>query len=338
MQPETPSHDRIMQIGFGFWPAKTLLTAISLGVFTELAKEACEAEMLCSRLGLHPRSARDFFDALVALKFLERDGQTYRNGPEADLYLDRAKPTYIGGILEMANSRLYGFWDKLGDALKSGEPQNETQAGDPDLFEAIYADPKTLESFLGGMTGISRPIGRAVAAAFPWRDVKSFADIGCAQGGFSSEIAAAHPHLAGTGMDLAPVGPIFQAYARAQGVDKRLSFQTGDFFREPLPSADVLIMGHILHDWDLTAKRRLLAKALAALPAGGALIVYDAMIDDDRKENLFGLMMSLNMAIETRGGFDYTGADCIGWMREAGFRDAKTHRLSPTHSMVVGRK
>jgi SAM-dependent methyltransferase len=338
MQSQTPSHDRIMQVGFGFWPAKTLLTAVSLGVFTELAKGACGGEMLRGRLGLHPRSARDFFDALVALKFLERDGQTYRNGPEAELYLDRAKPTYVGGILEMANSRLYGFWNRLGDALKSGELQNEAQAGGPDLFEAIYADPKILESFLGGMTGISRPIGRAVAAAFAWRDVKSFADIGCAQGGFSVEIATAHPHLVGTGMDLAPVGPIFKAYARAQGVDKRLSFQTGDFFREPLPSADVLIMGHILHDWDLATKRQLLAKALAALPAGGALIVYDAMIDDDRRENLFGLMMSLNMLIETRGGFDYTGADCVGWMREAGFRDAKTQILTSTHSMVVGRK
>jgi O-methyltransferase domain len=122
------------------------------------------------------------------------------------------------------------------------------------------------------------------------------------------------------------------------GLEKRLKFVAGDFFKEPLPAADVLIMGHILHDWDLRQKRVLLDKAYAALPAGGALIVYDTIIDDARRSNVGGLMMSLNMLIETPGGFDYTGADCRGWMKQAGFRKSALEPLAGAESMVVGIK
>ena len=152
------------------------------------------------------------------------------------------------------------------------------------------------------------------------------------------QIALAHPHLAGGGFDLPSVRPVFEQYVARNGLSERLRFHAGDFFTDPLPAADVLVMGHILHDWDLDEKRRLLAKAYEALPAGGALIVYEALIDDERRENAFGLLMSLNMLIETPGGFDYTGADCLGWMREAGFREARVEHLTGPDSMVVGLK
>ena len=97
-------------------------------------------------------------------------------------------------------------------------------------------------------------------------------------------------------------------------------------------------MGHILHDWNLDEKRVLLAKAYEALPAEGALLIYDAIIDDERRRNAFGLLMSLNMLIETPGGFDYTGADCCAWLREAGFRDTYVEHLGGPESMVVGIK
>ena len=165
-----------------------------------------------------------------------------------------------------------------------------------------------------------------------------FVDVGCAQGGFSHMIAEAHLHLSGIGYDLAPVGPIFEKYVAAAGLSDRLRFQAGNFFEQKLPTADVIVMGHILHDWALDQKMMLLRKAHAALPEGGAMLVYDAVIDDDRRENAFGLLMSLNMLIETPGGFDYTGADCVGWMREAGFKDTKVVKLPGPDSMVVGIK
>jgi hypothetical protein len=333
------SPDQIMQLGLGFWSSKTLLTAVELGLFTELAQEATmTAEAIGERLKLHPRAVRDFLDALVALRMLERDGEgLYRNSVEADTFLDRAKPSYLGGMLEMANARLYPFWGSLTEALRTGQPQNEAKSGG-NFFEALYADPARLEAFLSAMTGLSLGAARAIAQKFPWSDYRTFIDIGGAQGGVPVQVALAHSHLMGGIFDLPGVGPVFERYVAQHGLSERLRFYPGDFFKDQLPSADVLVMGHILHDWDLEEKRMLLKKAYDALPTGGALIVFEALIDDERRENAFGLLMSLNMLIETPGGFDYTGADCRAWMREVGFRETRVEHLVGPDSMVVGFK
>jgi hypothetical protein len=330
--------ESIMQLGFAFWGSKTLLSAVELGVFSELADAGpLDRETLRGRLGLHPRSATDFFDALVALGMLERDDGRYANTPETELFLDRAKPSYIGGILEMANARLYGFWGSLTEGLRTGTPQNEAKEGG-NFFETLYADPDRLAQFARAMSAVSSGAAQMIAAKFPWQDYRSLIDIGCAEGAVPVRIALAHDHITGGGFDLPAIGPIFNAYVARFGLDERLSFTAGDFFADPLPEADVLVMGHILHDWDLDEKRLLLEKAYDALPEGGALIVYEAIIDDERRSNAFGLLMSLNMLIETPGGFDYTGADCRAWMEETGFRESYVEHLVGPDSMVVGIK
>jgi hypothetical protein len=334
----TVTPEKIMQLGLGFWGSKTLLSAIEIGLFTELANGPSNVERLAALLGLHSRSARDFFDALVSLGMLDREGDLYQNTAETDLFLVRGKASYIGGMLEMANERLYPFWGSLTEGLRTGLPQNEIKTGRGGLFETIYGDPERLRLFLGAMTGLSMGAAQAIAEKFPWPEYKTVADVGGAQGGLLVQICLAHPHLVGTNFDLPVVGPIFDEYVARHGVSERLSFQPGDFFNEPLPSADVITMGHILHDWDLGEKRSLLDKAYQALPGGGALIVFEALIDDERRENAFGLLMSLNMLIETPGGFDYTGRDCSQWMREAGFRETRVEHLIGPDSMVVGIK
>ena len=329
--------DKILQLGLGFWGSKALLSAVELGLFTELARGAKNGADLRRKLRLHERSARDFFDALVALGMLHRDGDVYSNTPETDTFLDRAKPSYVGGMLEMSNARLYPFWANLTKGLKSGQPQNEIAAGE-DLFAALYADPARLKEFASAMTGLSAGAGKAAAEKFPWKDFKSFVDVGCAQGGFTAQVALAHPHLTGGGFDLPKVGPIFDEYMKSHGLDGRMKFHPGSFFDDPLPKSDVIVMGHILHDWDLAEKKMLTRKAYDALPNGGAFVVYEAIIDNDRRENAFGLLMSLNMLIETQGGFDFTGADCEGWMKEAGFRATRVVHLAGPDSMVIGIK
>jgi hypothetical protein len=308
-------------------------------VFTELARRPGDAADLTARLGLHPRSARDFLDALVALGLLNRTEGVYSNTPETDRFLDRAKPSYAGGLLEMANARLYGFWGRLTEGLRTGRPQNEAH-DDPTAgpFDTLYADPARLKLFLQGMTGISLGAAKAMAAKFPWGQYKTFVDVGGAQGALPVQVALAHPHLTGGNFDLPVVGPIFREYAASFGLSDQLRFYPGDFFNDPLPPADVLVMGHILHDWDLERKKDLINKAYAVLPAGGALVIYEALIDDDRRQNVFGLLMSLNMLIETQGGFDYTGADGQGWLREAGFRQTRVEHLLGPDSMIVGIK
>jgi len=339
---ETRDPSQIMQVGMGFWPSKTLLSAVELGLFTLLSSGALSRAEIAERLGLGSRAVDDFLDGLVALRLLERDGlgerARYSNTPDTAFFLDRSKPSYIGGILEMCNHRLYPFWSGLTTALRTGEPQNEAKGGGHDFFAALYADPAKLREFLRAMSGVSRGANMAIAQKFPWADYKTCVDIGTAQGDLVTQIALAQPHLRGIGFDLPEVGPIFDDYIVTNGLAGRVTFQAGSFFTDELPKADVLLFGHILHDWDLETKQMLLRKAYAALPPGGAVVVYEAIIDDDRSKNAFGLMMSLNMLIETPGGFDYSGADCIGWMREAGFKDCRVEHLVGPDSMVIGIK
>jgi hypothetical protein len=336
-QPPGLTPERLLQLGMGFWASKTLLSAVELGVFSLLASGPRDAAELSESLGLHPRSALDFLDALVALKLLERERAIYSNAPDAGLFLDKAKPCYVGGLFEMANARLYPFWGALTEALRTGLPQNEAKNGG-NVFEAIYRDEASLRGFLHAMSGVSFGAARAIAQKFPWSDYRTFIDLGAAQGALPVQVALAHPHLGGGGFDLPPVGPIFEEYVAAHGLEDRLRFYPGDFFNDPCPSADVLVMGHILHDWALQQKLELLAKCYAALPPGGCLVVYDAIIDNERRNNTFGLLMSLNMLIETPGGFDYTGAQCHEWMKESGFSEVRIEHLAGPDSMVIGVK
>jgi hypothetical protein len=279
-----------------------------------------------------------FLIALVALGFLRREDGQYANTAETDLFLDKGKPTYLGGILEMSNHRLFGFWKDLTPALRTGMPQTETKTGEEPFFTVLYADPQRLKEFLRAMSGLSRPANLAIARQLPWENYATYLDVGTAQGDLAVQIALEHSHLTGIGFDLPEVGPVFEEYIRENRLADRVRFIGGNFFTDPLPKADVVLMGHILHDWNLEEKMMLLAKAYEALPDDGAVVIYDSVIDDDRSKNSFGLLMSLNMLIETPGGFDYTGADCEGWMRQVGFRQTRVEHLVGPDSMVVGIK
>ncbi len=314
------------------------MSAVELGLFTALGRGPVDFETLTAKLKLHPRGARDFLDALVAMGFLEREGAWYSNTLDTGQFLDRNKPSYLGGLLEMANARLYPYWGSLTEALRTGQPQNETkEGGNP--FEKLYADPDRVRQFLSAMTGISLGAARAIASKFPWSKYRSFVDAGCAQGGLPVQVALAHAHLQGIGFDVTPVRPVFEEYVAGFGLARVTPVSGRRFYegRHSFRRCDQ-VMGHILHDWDLETKRMLLKKAHAALPAGGSLIIYEALIDDERRTNAFGLLMSLNMLIETPGGFDYTGADCQSWMRDAGFRETRVEHLLGPDSMVIGVK
>jgi hypothetical protein len=329
--------DYILQLGLGFWASKAVLSAVELGVFTELAKAPATLEELRPRLGLASRASRDFLDALVALRMLEREEGVYRNTPDTDFFLDRDKPSYAGGMLEMANARLYPFWGSLTEGLQTGKPQNEAKTGG-DFFAALYREDAALRHFAHAMTGLSMGPAVAIAEKFPWQDYQTFVDVGTAEGNLPVQVASRHTHLTGVGTDLPGLEGPFNDFVSENGLADRLTFQANNFFEAPLPRADVILMGHILHDWDLHEKRILIGKAFEALPNGGALVVYETLIDDDRSENVLGLLMSLNMLIETPGGFDYTGADCRGWFTNAGFSRSYVEHLVGPESMVVGIK
>lgn len=337
MSENETTPEAILQLGLAFWGSKTLLSAVELGVFTTLAQGPKNAKALMAELDLQPRGTEDFLDALVSLGMLERTDGEYSNTAATDLFLDRGKPSYVGGILEMANARLYRYWGSLTEALRTGEPQNEAKAGE-NFFEVLYADQTALREFLRAMTGISMGAALAIAEKFPWERYQSVVDLGTAEGCLPVQLALRHPHLSGGGLDLPPVHAAFEDFVKGFGLSERLEFYPGDFFADQLPPADVYVLGRVLHDWGLDDKLALLRRAYAALPEGGALIVYEAIIDDERRANTFGLLMSLNMLIETDAGFDYTAADCRSWMTDVGFGETYVEPLVGPDSMVVGIK
>src|SRR4029079_15410372 len=202
-----------------FWGSKTLLSAVELGVFSELSGGPLAQDELAGGLGLHPRSARDFLDALVALGMLEREDGRYANTAATELFLDRAKPSYLGGLLEMATARLHPFWGRLTEALRTGQPQNESRTGD-DFFGALYADPERLRQFLRAMTGLSTGAAMGIAATFPLDRYETVLDLGCAEGGLLVQLAQRHTHLSGTGFDLPAVKEPFEEYVRTMGLDE----------------------------------------------------------------------------------------------------------------------
>ncbi len=331
---------QIMQIGTGFMASKTLLSAVELELYTILGKGEMTGPQIADRLGLHPRSFFDFLDALVALGLLAREGDgpqgRYKNTEETGLFLDKASPAYLGGILEMANSRLYPFWGGLTEGLKTGEPQNELKTGQGNPFEIIYADEERLEQFLRAMQGVQMGNFMMLAKTFDFSKYESFCDVGGANGTFACIVAKEHEHLSCTSFDLPAVGAVAKRHVAAMGAEGRVEIVSGDFFEDDLPKADIITMGNVLHDWDEDQKKALIAKAYASLNDGGVFIAVENIIDDARRKNAFGLLMSLNMLIELPGGFDYTGAQFDGWCTEAGFSRTEICPLTgPTSAAIA---
>lgn len=333
-----PSH--IMQTATAFWASKVLLTAVELDLFTVLDDKTMTADELGSNLGIHPRGTHDFFDALLASGFLERDGDgtaaKYRNTPNTHAFLNKNSPMYIGGLAEMLNSRLFGFWNHLGEALKTGQAQNEAKHNGKPLFEELYADQARLGQFLDAMTGFQAANFMQLAEKFHFENYQTVTDMGGALALLSRIIASKHSHLKFTSFDLPPVAPLAQQHVDKSGLGERITVAAGDFFVDDFPSADVITMGNILHDWNLEKKKMLIEKAYAALPKGGAFIAIENLIDDARRENLFGMLMSLNMLIETGDGFDYSGEDFRQWCSEIGFGQFEIiHLAGPTFAAIA---
>ncbi|MFI0976924.1 methyltransferase [Streptomyces sp. NPDC021093] len=349
----------IIDVAVAFWKSKALLSAVELGIFSELAHTPSTCAELCERLGIAGRGAADLLDALVSLGLLLRDDGVYRNAPVADLHLDPRKPaTDISGYLSFLNAG-FGCWAGMTEALRSGGridfsaalsasvSEDHGGAGDPklvgaraadDTFGEAYAAPDQVSGFLRAMTGYSMGANQAVGEKFDWSSARTVADVGCAEGSLLAQVLSRHPHLEGIGFDLPVVGGGFDAHLKQVGLTDRARFAGGDFFADPLPTADVLVMGHVLHDWDLDTKKMLIAKAYEALPPGGRLLIYESLIDDDRRERTTGLLISLNVSTVSVGGRGYTGAECGEWMRATGFTEVKVSHLDGPEHLVVGVK
>jgi SAM-dependent methyltransferase len=342
MTPEsTVSPARIMEVGAGFWSSRTLLTAVEFDVFTLLGKGLATADELNQTLRFQERGLRDFLDALLSLGFLERDGDgenaTYRNTADTAEFLDKNKPRYVGGVLKMFSTRLFGYWRDLAIALRTGKPQNEVREG-RSMFGELYSNPERLEEFLVAMRALSGEHLLIAADRLDMSRYRTLVDIGGATGQLAVAFAERHPHLQCISYDLPAVEATARRWISGSNASGRVRPVSGDFLRDPMPPADVITMSMILHDWNLETKKLLVQKAYDALAPGGALVVIEHLIDDARRRNTFGLLMSLNMAVEFGDAFDFTGVELWSWCQDAGFRRHEVVPLVGAASAVVVHK
>ena len=337
-----PDPSAIMQVATGFWASKTLLAAVKFNLFTLLADQKLKAEEIRMTLGLHPRSLYDFLDALVALGFLNREGldgeALYSNTVNTAFFLDKTKPAYIGGMLEMCNDRLYPFWGDLEEGLRTGLPQNEVKQTGRNPFEALYEDPQRLTQFMGAMAGIQMGAFVAFAKTFDFKKFNTLCDIGGATGLLSILVAQHNPHMQCVTFDLPKVEHVAKKWVDESEVKDRIQVVNGDFFNDSFPKADIITMGNILHDWGYENKLKLIESAYQALPKGGAIVVIESIIDDERRKNTFGLLMSLNMLIETHEGYDFSFHDFQELCRKAGFETFELLPLAGPTSAAIAYK
>ena len=340
MKQSSPNPARIMEVGLGFWASKTLLAAVKLGLFTFLDGGARSADDVRVALGLHGRTVVDFLDALLSLGFLERDGAgttaRYRNTADTGAFLVKGNPQYVGGFLEMANDREYRFWADLEEGLRTGQPQNEIRTTGKESFDAIYGDPARLKQFTEAMSSIQIGAFAAFAEHFDFSKHRLMLDVGGSGATLSSLVARRHPQMRCISYDMPLLEPLAKEACARSGVADRVEILSGNFFADPLPTADLVTMGNILHSFDLSKKELLLRKAYDALPDGGELAVIELILDDERRSNTLGLLLSLNMLIESDGGFNFTFAEFTGWATAAGFRAVRLLPLAgPTSAAIA---
>jgi hypothetical protein len=339
-----PDPSKIMQVGMGFWASKALLAAVNFKLFTMLSGTSKKANDIKDELHLNTtdRHVYDWLDVLVSLGFLKREGilenAVYSNNADTEMFLDENKPSYIGGILKMGNNRLYKFWGNLEEGLMTGSPQNESKDGNMHFFEQLYQSPEKLKEFVNAMSGIQGGNFMTLAKKFDFSKYKTMADIGGADGFLSCMIALQHSAISLTTYDLPPVAPLAEEAIAKFNLANRIKIESGDFLKDPIPSAEIISMGNILHGLNETIKLTLIKKVYDALPENGILIAIENIIDNDRTNNTFGMLMSLNMLIENGDGFDYTFNDFEKWIKQTGFKKAEMIPLTGPASAAIAYK
>lgn len=327
----------IMGLMAGHWQVRILLAAVELDVFTKLSGRSATCAELADDLGLVPRGTNDVLVGLSHLGLLETEDGKFTNAAVADHFLVRDRAAYLGGYLRFCEQELNPAWDGLATALRTGQPQNRAAVeGNP--YDTLYEDADATDGFLDSMDLLSTPIGLALSR-YDWRPYTSFVDVGGARGNFAHQVVTQNPRLTGAVFDLPPLESAFERHmAKLGGAASSLTFHGGDFFEEELPKADVLVFGHVLHNWGVEDRIRLLKNAYDSLEPGAAVFVYDPMAGGDAP-SMHAVLAGLAMLVWSRGGHEYSVQELHGWLEEVGFRP-ETAAVADLHDdvLVVGHK
>ena len=336
--PELPSAIPLMALSTGFWAFKTLAAAHELDLFSRLAGgDGITVTGLAEALGLHPRPAEMLLTGCAALGLLERADGRYRNTPLSETYLVRGKPYYFGGFVQMADKRLYPGWGRLAEALRLNQPTTWDPAVQSSIFDG--EDPTMLALFWEAMHSLSTMSARQFGEAVDLGQFRRLLDIGGGSGAYDIELCKQYGQLRATVLDLPHVAAIAAGKIAEAGLSDRIDTAGGSFF-EPLPKDhDLHLLSMILHDWDETKDRALLRRSFEALPSGGAVVISELLVNDEKTGPAPAALMSLNMLIETEGR-NYTAAEYSAWLEEAGFRHIQTvwFDAPAVNGAVIGRK
>ena len=313
----------ILSLNSAYTGAKILHSAVEVGLFEFLADGGSTLDGIVDGLELHRGTALDFLDALAGLGLLTREDGAYRNSAAAEEFLVPSRPLYLGGSVLSHSEVHYGAWAGLTSALRDGRANSGVVAAG---FTLAYDEPERLRKFLEHMDSFNRFVADGLDTCVDWKDHGTFLDLGGARGNIAAHLVRTHRHLRGTVFDLAPVEAHFDEHMAAMGTADRVGFHSGDFFTDPIPRADVVIIGHTLHDWGEEQRRRIVERAAEAVSPGGALVVYDAMIDDDRADP-DALLQSLRCRMVREGGSEYTVEQCRSWVESAGLSVAGVHAV-----------
>lgn len=330
--PKISTPADILRLGNAFCDAKALLTGVELGLFTALSDGPATLEEVRTTLGLHGRGLWDLLNLLVALGLLKRDGQHYRNTESAQRYLVRGQQSYIGGFLERSNRNLYPAYGRLADALRTGQPQTGSS------FDEVTQNPQILRQFVHMMDALTHTLGPQLVDVHDWTGYSSVLDVGGCRGNLTSQIVKAQPHLVGHVFDIPQMEPFFDEKMAELDLTGRVTFHGGSFFEiDELPRADAVVLGHVLHDWDPQQRKDLVSLAYAAVNPGGALLVYDRMLED-QPVHIENLVISLDMLLVTDGGSEYTVTEVLDHAVAAGCADVTAEPLGHDDTLVVLRK
>lgn len=329
----------IMKMVYGLWVSQTLVTAHERNVFGRFAERpGMTPAQLADVLDLQERPVEQLVTACAALGLLQRDGEGYRNTAMTDRYLLRGGEHYVGGWVEIVSRHDYPGWLRLDEALRTNRPT----AWDSEQRDSLFDDenPVVVESFWEGMSAISRPTARALAETVDLSGGLSLLDVGGGGGAYATELSRAVPSLHTTVFDLPFVCDLTQKKVEQAGLADRISFAPGDFFADPLPTGqDVVLLSMILHDWDVDQCRHILRRCYDALAPGGRLLISELLVADTKDGPLDATLMSLSMLVETFGR-NYTGAEYRSWLLETGFTDVEIRPFEApaANGVVIGRK
>ncbi|HEX4704640.1 MAG TPA: methyltransferase [Pseudonocardiaceae bacterium] len=319
---------------YGLVVTPALHLADRRGIFASLLADGpATGPEVATRAGLDPDTTERVLLVLASVDIVRRDADgRYTVAAEARPFVDPATPDHVGGfvqhLVDGSPTRLATLDRYLTDGAIDGEPSP---------YARFYADAESTGDFMRAMWDLSHGVSRELAALAGLAGHRRLVDVGGANGPFAVAALAAAPDLTAVVFDLPDVAPHLARTRQAYGLGDRLTFIAGDFFRDDLPTGDVLAFGYVMSNWPDDACRELVRKAYRACAPGGKLLVMDRLLNDGRDGPLSAAVMNLTMRLETHGRHR-TAAEFVDLLTSVGWTNCAVRRSSRDKHLVIGHK